>query len=456
MLVSCQAADQPVDADSAAQQVVLEVEGAEQTRTLTLAELEQLEVIEGWGGTLSSAGVITPPQKLKGASLLEIASLVGGLEPGMGVNVVAKDGYSMTMSYEQLAEGDFITYDPGTGSENEVPGPLQAIVAYERDGGNLGDDGPLRLFIVSPENDNLVDGHWTVKWVTGIRLKPMSEEWSLGLEGSRTELLDRNSFESCSAPGCHQAAWTDENGNEWKGVPLYLLAGRVDGGTIHEERAYDDLFARAGYTLELFAADGYNVSIDSQETIFNKDLLLASTLNSEPLGEEDYPLRLVGSDLEEDEMVGQVARVVIKPGESVEMPPNLEEPLPSSDSEKPILPEEAVLLVFGDVTNQLTLKPENLKAMNSIQIETEHPKKGNQTYTGFRLNDLLDLAGPGSEDATLVITSSDGYAVDIPLKEVRECEDSLIVLEEDRTISLVMPGMESSYWSKMVNLLEIR
>lgn len=190
------------EVEAPSSETVLEIIGLDETRSLTMADLQNMTVTEGWGGTKSSAGVISPPQQLKGVTIVDLAELVGGLEPGMGVNVVAKDGYAMTMSYEQIAEGDYITYDPGTGYENSIDSFLQTIVAFERDGEPIpGDeDGPLRLFIVTEKNDNLVDGHWTVKWVTEIRLKPMSEEWSLYLEGVLTEQMDRNSFEFLLGP----------------------------------------------------------------------------------------------------------------------------------------------------------------------------------------------------------------------------------------------------------------
>lgn len=457
MLISCQKSEEVVETPNTDDQVVLEMQGLEETKTLTLADLKAMTSAEGWGGTVSSAGVISPPQQLKGVTLLDLANLVGGLEPGMGVTITAKDGYGMTMSYEQIANGEFITYDPGTGSENEAEGPLQAIVAYERDGEALGDDGPLRLFIISPKNDNVVDGHWTVKWVTQIRLKPMSEEWSLYLEGARTEEMDRNSFESCSAPGCHQATWVDEDGNEWSGVPLYYLAGRIDGGNIHEDRAYNDIFAKEGYVLELFAADGYNVSIESSRTIFNRNLFLASIVSGEPLDEKYFPLRLVGEGLEKSEMVGQVAQIIINPNEGVAMPVDEPETFETADEpEELVLPEGAAVMIFGDVLNKLTLKLENLENMNPVEIQAEHPKKGMQTYQGIRLNDLLNLAGPGGGATTLVVTASDGYAVEVSLSEVLACSDCLIAIEEDGTLSMVMVGMKSSAWTKMVNFIEVK
>jgi DMSO/TMAO reductase YedYZ molybdopterin-dependent catalytic subunit len=444
------------------EQPVLELQGLKETKTLTMADLKAMPATEGWGGTVSSAGVISPPEQLKGVTLLSLTDLVGGLQPGEGVNIVAKDGYGMTMSYDQISQGDFITYDPGTGDENQVEGPLQVIVAYERGGEPISpdEDGPLRLFIVSPKNDNVVDGHWTVKWVNQIRVKPMSEEWSLNLEGSHSEIMDRNSFESCSAPGCHQASWTDEDGNVWSGVPLYYLAGRVDGGNVHGDRAYNDIFAKAGYVLELFAADGYNVSIPSDQTIFNRDLLLASTVNGEPLDEKNFPLRLVGKGLEKGDMVGQVAQIVINPNEGVEMPPDEtatpETPETTAEPEEMVLPEGAALMIYGEVLNKLTLTLDNLESMNPVEIEAEHPKKGLQTYRGIRLNDLLSLAGPEAEANTLVMTSSDGYTTEVSLSDVRNCPDCLIAIEDDGTLSMVMVGMESNFWAKMVNFLEVK
>jgi DMSO/TMAO reductase YedYZ molybdopterin-dependent catalytic subunit len=243
----------------------------------------------------------------------------------------------------------------------------------------------------------------------------------------------------------------------WSGVPLYYLAGRVDGGNIHEDRAYNDIFAKAGYVLELFAADGYNVSIPSDQTIFNRDVLLASTVNGEPLDEKNFPLRLVGEGLEKGEMVGQVAQIVINPDEGVEMPPAEAEAVETTaEPQELVLPEGAALMIFGNVLNKLTLKLENLESMNPVEIEAEHPKKGLQTYRGIRLNDLLNLAGPDDAATTLVMTSSDGYTTEVSLSDVQDCPDCLIAFEEDGTLSMAMVGMESNFWAKMVNFLEVK
>jgi DMSO/TMAO reductase YedYZ molybdopterin-dependent catalytic subunit len=207
--------------------------------------------------------------------------------------------------------------------------------------------------------------------------------------------------------------------------------------------------------VELFAADGYNVSIESERIHFNEDIILASMLNGEPLPEEDYPLRLVGEGLEGKEMVGQVAQIVLDPDEGVEWP-STEEPAAEAEIEEEVtLPEGAVLMIHGQVMNTLTLSMENLEAMNIEEVEIEHPKKGMQTYAGLRLATLLGLAGASPDSSMLVMTASDGYSAEVALSDALNCEDCLVAVNEDGTVDMVMAGMQTNVWVKDVNFLEV-
>ena len=127
--------------------VVLKLEGPGGTQALTMNDLKALPAVKGWAGIKSSTGKITIPERFKGVAVDELCKLVGGLGPNTGVSIVAKDGYAMTISYDQIANGDFITYDPGTGDEVKIKDPLKVIIAYEKDGKPLPEDseGTLRL-----------------------------------------------------------------------------------------------------------------------------------------------------------------------------------------------------------------------------------------------------------------------------------------------------------------------
>ncbi|MBN1888024.1 MAG: molybdopterin-dependent oxidoreductase [Thermoflexales bacterium] len=309
-LAACQAT-QPTAAPTAPPAgPVLELQGPAGSRSLTLDDLRALPAVEGWAGLKSSTGRIVVPERYKGVALDELCRLVGGLTPDTGVNAVAKDGYAMTISYQQIADGDFITYDPGTGDELKVDDPLTVILAYERGGQAIPEeDGPLRLVVVTPKNNQVVDGHWSVKWINQVQIKSLAEDWTLELLGAISEEMDRGTFQSCSAPACHGATWKDEKAQVWSGVPLWLLAARVDDDNRHGDEAFNKSLAEKGYQVELVAADGYTISFDIASLKQNNAVILAYLVNDNPLGDEYFPLRLVGVDLSKKEMIGQVDKI---------------------------------------------------------------------------------------------------------------------------------------------------
>jgi DMSO/TMAO reductase YedYZ molybdopterin-dependent catalytic subunit len=297
--------------ETAGAATVLEVVGAEGAKSYTLEELRALPSVEGYGGLKSSTGRITPPVLIKGVVLEELFAEVGGLPEDAAVGIAAKDGYEMTMSAEQIRSGDFITYDMVTGEENTIGEPLIVVIAYEYDGKPLDpeSDGPLRLFAVSSKQNQVIDGHWTVKWVTKAEVKAIVQEWTFVLKGKLTEEMDRATFESGSAEGCHGQEWTDAEGNTWTGIPLYLLVGRVDDDVAHEGPAYNRDLAQAGYMVRITTADGQSIEVSSETMYYNKDLIVAFKLNGEPLSEEYWPLRLVGEGIDATDTVGQITKI---------------------------------------------------------------------------------------------------------------------------------------------------
>jgi len=292
-------------------ETVLEVAGLKGASSYSLDELKDMPTTEGYGGIKNSTGRITPPVPVKGVLLEELFADVGGLPADMAVSVVAKDGYEMTMSVEQIEAGDFITYDMVTGEEKTVDGPLSVVIAYEYDGAPIDPEtaGPLRLAVVSPEQNQVIDGHWSVRWVTKIEAKPMVQDWNLRLKGELVEDMDRATFEIGSAEGCHGQDWIDEEGNRWTGIPLYLLVGRVDDDVVHEGPAYNRELAQAGYLVRIVTADGTSLEIASETMYYNKELIVAFELDGEALPQEYWPLRIVGEGIDASDMVGQITEI---------------------------------------------------------------------------------------------------------------------------------------------------
>ncbi|MDY6875052.1 MAG: molybdopterin-dependent oxidoreductase [Chloroflexota bacterium] len=309
LLVGCKAA--PTETPAAEKpDATLTVKSSDQSVTLTWDDIQEMPAYEGMGGLISSVGEVTPPSKFKGVTLEDLCGLVGGITEENSVSAIASDGYAMTFSYDQIVMGDFDTYDPVTGDDAPFDGKLWVVIAYERDGELLSEeaDGTFRLAILgSPKV--VTDGHWWVKWVETIEVKQALNQWTFHLEGALSEDIDRGTFETGAAPNCHGTSWADDKGRVWTGIPLWLLVGRVDDENVHEDDAFNDGLVEAGYDVNVIAADGYSVTLDSATVARNDDIIVAYLLDDEPLPEKHWPLRLVGPNLESSDWVGGIATI---------------------------------------------------------------------------------------------------------------------------------------------------
>jgi len=443
----------PTDAPTAALAVgpALEIIGLSGTKSLTLTELMALPVTEGFAGIKSSTGKITAPVKFKGVALKDLAALAGGIDQNNGLNVFAKDGYSITFSYDQAINGKYIQYDPATGDELKSPVALTTIIAYEQDGKPIdpNGEGPLRLVIVSAEQNQVTDGHWAVKWTTKLAMKSLVEEWTLSAKGGIDDTIDRATFESCSAPQCHGVTWKDDKAQEWVGVPLYILVGGVDDEIKHEGPAFNETLAAAGYKVDVTAKDGYTVTFDSKRIVRNKNIIVALSVNGNPLDEKYFPLRLVGSDLQKNEMVGAITEI------KVGVPP-VPTAQPTTAAAEAIQP--GTLIITGMVNQTLTLNEPILRAMKTLKVTAENSKKKvKEDYEGVSLNALLDSAGIKDGATKLVVTAADGYTAEVNLTDVRPCPNALLAFTDTPgKWTLILPDLPSSSWVKEVVKIEAK
>jgi DMSO/TMAO reductase YedYZ molybdopterin-dependent catalytic subunit len=292
----------------------LEVAGAAGERVvLSWTDLRALPSTEGLGGAVNTVGSISPPAQYAGVAVEALADLVGGLGASSGARVAAGDGYAVTLSAAQVLSGDYELFDPDTGAPVASAGRAgRAVVALERAGRTIpaGDGGPLRLVVLNDEG-LLTPAHLWVKQVATVEVVPVEEDWALHLEGARTDEIGRTFFEAGSAPGCHRSAWTDAEGRVWTGIALWLLVGWVDDENAHRAGGFDRALAAAGYGVEVRARGGGTVVLSSARLAAG-DVLLADRVDGEPLGADDFPLRLVGAGLAAGEAIGRVEAVSLR------------------------------------------------------------------------------------------------------------------------------------------------
>ena len=294
--------------------VVLTVAGVKGSKSFSLAELKALPAYTGYAGIKDSVGVVTAPVQYSGVALATLTAQVGGVDPSYGVTVLGNDGYGMTFSAAQAAGGGFVTYDPLTGAERPPALKLTVLIAYARQGKPLdpADEGTLRLVFAEPKPDTVVDGHWSVRWVDKIQVKKSLGQWSVSVQGATRSMLTQASYVSCASPGCHGSGWVDKTGERWEGIPLWLVVGSVDDGRTHGAGAFNRSLATKGYTIELIASNGVTTFLSSRDLLRHKDWILAGKLDGGDLTPADFPLRLVGPGLTDDESIGRITKVLLR------------------------------------------------------------------------------------------------------------------------------------------------
>jgi len=271
-----------------------------------------LPQVEYEGGLMTSAGSIRDVATYTGVLATELCASVGGLSSATSLRVTAVDDYAMVFTYDQVT-GDFITFDPATGDEVQHTESLHMIFAYLKNGEPLpANEGPIRLVVLGPEG-LITEGHNWVKLVVKVEVRQAITDWTVTLEGYLTEEMDRATFES--GANCHPANWTDGDGQFWEGIPLWLLVGRVDDGNVHDTnetvKAFNRTLANDGYRVKIIATDDYFVEFNSTFIALNDDIIVANTMDGQPLLERHWPLKVVGPALSNKEMVASITTIQI-------------------------------------------------------------------------------------------------------------------------------------------------
>jgi DMSO/TMAO reductase YedYZ molybdopterin-dependent catalytic subunit len=307
--------------------VVLTVSGNGQTKTFTMAELQALPHYSGWFGFVNSAGTVYPPETVTGVTLDDVLASIGGMTTLHACDVTASDNYGMTYTYDQVVNKNGVQLYNATTMEPEAAKvPWTFALIWEQNGAPLPSDvGPLRLVVAQETNVNqIADGHLMVKWVNRVTLRGSVAEWKVRMYGLKrrngtrqTYTLDRVSYDSCAAPGCHGFSWVNPATTKtWSGVPLFLCIGKVDGGAGHDSYgAYNEALALRGYRVKLVAADGKYAILGSRTIRNRTNILLANKTMGSDLTARYYPLRLVGpvKYVPGSKSIGRISRIYLLP-----------------------------------------------------------------------------------------------------------------------------------------------
>ena len=117
---------------------------------------------------------------------------------------------------------------------------------------------------------------------------------------------------------------------------------------------------------------------------------------------------------------------------------------------------DAALKVTGKVAQEMAWTEEQVKAMNTLEVESTNKQGQTETYTGVLISDLLNEAGPASDATTVVFVADDGYTAESALADVMACADCIVSFRSNGGFSIVMPAADSKHQVKGVIEIQVK
>ena len=396
----------------------LTVTGANgETKTLTQTDFASMQQTSGKGGFETSNGLISETGTYKGVVVTSLLSLVGGIASGESLNVTASDGYSIILTYAQVNGEGFTTFDSTTGSQTSGTPTITLLLAYSVNGTNFAsDEGPLRLVAVSSDG-LLIQGHYSVKMVTGLQVissgstaspsptasssptasasptptpSPSPATWSIIVNGSSAVTMSASTFASQVT---QNTTTYNDGATTWGGTSLQQIVSWAENDGVMSSSALS-----LGYVIEVIGSDGYTKAFNDSRIVTN-NLMVANTANGSPLTGSSAPLALEGAGLVTNEKVTAISQILILPI------------------------QDCSVTIIGAGGSQVTLYSNDLALMSSVTLYGGSYKSSvgvfnNGSYTGVTLLSLCNLVGGITSSNTVTVTGSDAYTVTYTYAEI--------------------------------------
>ena len=304
------------------------------------------------------------------------------------------------------------------------------FVAYKKNGAPLtGSDAPIKLVGPATTRGSQRVGNITKISLIGLPDQYPAGNWQLKMVGKISDVIPQGEFEYSA--DCHNATYTDINGNVYTGIPLWRLMGWVDDRIPHGSDGFDDPAAIAGYKVIVKAGDGYAKEFTSQQVGKTNAFIVANTYNGGPIPNDGshppYPLRLVGTGATGGNSVGNVVEIQLTDFQTPTEAPKLHIIKYAGDGTT-VINETFVdynymennLPVIGDGTTAYKFEGLTMNPSNLWDPEETYPGgfKISNVVKGTRVHDLAELVGGMGSGTTITFVANDGFETTLPYSSI--------------------------------------
>jgi len=296
-------------------QIVLTLQGSASTKNYTLTEIMNFPNITGSAGYRRSTGTLVGPNLYKGVELNTLLADVGGINVDEELEVIASDGYKVTLTSEML-DGKFPAYDSENGNYLGV-GNFKLILAYEIDGVINSENNILRIAALPATGDDYyTDGSFWVREV--IKMKVISESsWIVYLYGITNDSIEKSTFEAFMHVNDSElrVIYQLQEGdriNTYEGLALWIIISFIDGeleGSTFP--TFNDSLAVGGYDVFIKNSLEETVILKSEDIARNDSYILAVKKNTVFLKGSDAPMMLVGPAVVSLQMISGITEIWI-------------------------------------------------------------------------------------------------------------------------------------------------
>lgn len=128
-------------------------------------------------------------------------------------------------------------------------------------------------------------------------------------------------------------------------------------------------------------------------------------------------------------------------------------PPPPTDTPEVEEPAGGVALKISGGDRSAAWTEDELKAMDTLDVEYTGEDGTTTTYTGVPMKNLLKMAGV-EESLYMVLVGSEGDTAESDLDEVKSCDNCIVAFDPAGGLRAILPERSSAYQIK--NLIEIR